>query len=71
MTDEKHKPKLALIPCDRTAFDYEIRRALWIGTNDELDAAIEKLKPRGKLSLVSSCADDRQSGETEKGTPPE
>jgi len=65
MADKPTRPKLKLIPTDRSALEDEIRRLLWTGTNEELHAAVEGFVRRGTLQAVEpegNRGPDRRSG---------
>jgi len=54
MADKPTRPKLKLIPTDRSALEEEIRRLLWTGTNEELHAAVERFVRRGTLRIAET-----------------
>ena len=54
MTYTKSKSRLKLIACDRSSLMQRLRYAVWLGTNDELEAVVNKLVRRGRLASVIS-----------------
>jgi hypothetical protein len=57
---------LKIIPCDRTDLEKEVIRTLMspTATPRELDEAVERLSPAGKLRMISSQKPDQPQSET-------